>query len=76
LISPVNVNVLSLIVRCPEWYYNNKKGFTRIVGPVGFYQAILPTVRKRFRVKMSNLYHPSDFPNPEDVIYLHRWAEQ
>ena len=75
LISPVNVNVPSLIVRCPEWFYNNTKGITRLVGPVGFYQAILPTVNNRFRVKMENIYHPSNFENPDDVIYLHKWIE-
>ena len=76
LMSAENVNVPSLFVRCPEWFLNNVKGMTRIVGPVGFYQAILPTVKKRIKVKMDNLYHPTNFQGLEDVIYLHRWLEE
>jgi len=53
-------------------------GITRLVGPVGFYQAILPTTGKRIKVAMDNntLYHPSNFSNSEDVMYIHRWMDK
>ena len=34
---------------------------------------LLPTAKKRFRVNMKNLYHPSNLANPQDAIYLHEW---
>jgi len=44
---------------------------------MGFYQAILPTTEARFSVKnISNLYHPSNFNNASDVVYIHQWHEQ
>jgi len=73
-IDSVKSAIPSLIVRCPEWLSNDVKGFTRILGPVGFYQAILPTVESKINVKMHNLYHPSNLNNPDDVIYLHQWS--
>jgi CRISPR-associated protein Cas5t len=77
MIPSVRENIPALIIRCPEWFSNNKKGTTRLVGPMGFYQAILPTTEARFSVKnISNLYHPSNFNNASDVVYIHQWHEQ
>lgn len=75
MIPSVEENIPSLIVRCPEWFDNTTQKRTRITGPVGHYQAILPTAESRFKVNIKELYHPSDSPNPEDVIYLHKWIE-
>jgi hypothetical protein len=76
MIHSTKVNVPSLIVRCAEWFENEVKGMTRIVGPVGFYQAILsPTADTRVNITADNLYHPSNFANPEDAIYLHKWID-
>ena len=65
-------NIPSLIVRCPEWFTNNTVGRTRVVGPVGRYQAMLPTSGIRFQVEMPELYHPSDAVEGH-AIYLHKW---
>lgn len=73
LIPEIKNNIPSLIVRCPEWFENNVEGRTRTSGPFGFYQGLLPTAKKRFRVNMKNLYHPSNLANPQDAIYLHEW---
>ncbi len=75
MIPSVKENIPSLIVRCPEWFSNSTERRTRIAGPVGHYQAMLPTTRSRFRVNIKELYHPSDSPNPEDVVYLHKWIK-
>lgn len=75
MIPSVEENIPSLIVRCPEWFDNTTQKRTRITGPVGHYQAILPTTESRFKVNIKELYHPSDSPNPEDAIYLHKWIE-
>lgn len=75
MVPAIKGKIPSLIVRCPEWFDNNTEGRTRIVGPVGYYQAIQPSSQIRFRASMSDLYHPSDFENLEDVIYLHKWLE-
>jgi hypothetical protein len=76
----IKTNIPSLIVRCAEWFDNEVTGRTRIVGPVGFYQAIPPpnmdAQQQRINVRMEHLFHPSNFRNPEDVIYLHKWIEQ
>jgi CRISPR-associated protein Cas5t len=65
----------SLIVRCTEWFDNDTKGLVRRVGNMGFYQAIIPTIGKRIKVTMDNntLYHPSNYANSEDVVYIHEW---
>jgi CRISPR-associated protein Cas5t len=76
LIPEVKMNIPSLLVRCPEWFENNVEGRTRIAGPFGFYQGLLPTTRERFSVTMKNLYHPSNLPDVQNVIYLHRWLQQ
>ncbi len=75
LIPAIKGNVPSLIVRCPEWFDNGTSGRTRIAGPFGYYQALLPTSQSRFRVSMEDLYHPSDAKGQDDVIYLHKWLE-
>lgn len=69
-------NIPSLIVRGPEWFENNHEGRTRIAGPFGRYQALLPTSQERFNVSLNGLYHPSNLDNPEDAIYLHEWLEE
>lgn len=73
LIPEIKNNIPSLLVRCPEWFENNIEGRTRTTGPFGFYQGLLPTAKDRFLVTMKNLYHPSDFADPQDGIYLHDW---
>lgn len=76
LIPEIKTNIPSLLVRCPEWFENDVKGRTRIAGPFGFYQGLLPTTHERFQVCMNNLYHPSDMKEPSDVIYLHEWLRK
>lgn len=76
LIPEIKMNIPSLLVRCPEWFENNVEGRTRIAGPFGFYQGLMPTTRERFPVSMSNLYHPSNMKDPCDVIYLHEWLQK
>ncbi len=73
----IKKNIPSLIVRCAEWFENNDTGRTRSVGKVGFYQAIQPGFGhedNRINVTIPNLYHPSNLPDENDVIYLHEWA--
>jgi CRISPR-associated protein Cas5t len=76
LIPEIKMNIPSLLVRCPEWFENDIKGRTRIAGPFGFYQGLLPTTRERFLVLMGNLYHSSHMKDPCDVIYLHEWLRK
>jgi len=76
LIPEVKMNIPSLLVRCPEWFENDVEGRTRIAGPFGFYQGMLPTTRERFLVSMSNLFHPSNMTEPNDVIHLHEWLRK
>jgi CRISPR-associated protein Cas5t len=66
----------SLLVRCSEWMENNQYGYTRVSGPINIFHALSPTERKRYLVKYDNLYHPSNFDNNENVIYLHQWANK
>jgi len=73
LIPEIKMNIPSLLVRCPEWFENSAVGRTRIAGPFGFYQGLMPTTIERFPISMSNLYHPSNMNDPSDVIYLHKW---
>ncbi|MDR2203534.1 MAG: CRISPR-associated protein Cas5, partial [Nitrososphaerota archaeon] len=37
LIPEIQMNIPSLIVRCPEWFENTVEGKTRLAGPFGFY---------------------------------------
>lgn len=76
LIPEIQMNIPSLLVRCPEWFENVVEGRTRIAGPFGFYQGLMPTTRERFSISMSNLYHPSNMKEPCDVIYLHEWLRK
>jgi CRISPR-associated protein Cas5, N-terminal domain len=76
LIPEVKMNIPSLLVRCPEWFENNVEGRTRLAGPFGFYQGLLPTTRERFSVTMANLYNPSNLPDADNAIYLHQWLQQ
>lgn len=66
------------IVRCAEWFDNEVPGRVRTVGAVGLYQAI-PAIDidniARVNIKISNLYHPSNMPENDDVIYLHEWTK-
>lgn len=73
LIPEIKNNIPSLLIRCPEWFENNIEGRTRTAGPFGLYQGLLPTIKNRFPVTMKNLYHPSNFTDPQDGIYLHEW---
>lgn len=66
------------IVRCAEWFDNEVPGRVRSVGAVGLYQAIPPSDSgnsQRVNIKISNLYHPSNMPENDDVIYLHEWTK-
>ncbi len=74
MIPAVKENIPSLIVRCPEWFTNESEGRMRITGPLGRYQAILPTSGSRFRVRLPELYHSTNAPE-EHVIYLHQWLK-
>jgi len=76
LIPDFKMNIPSLLVRYPEWFENGIKGRTRIAGPFGFYQSLLPTTRERFSVTMHNLYHPSDMKEQCNAIYLHEWLHK
>ena len=76
LIPSIEMTIPSLLVRSPEWFDNDVEGRTRIAGPFGFYQAILPTIHERYPVTIRNLYHPSNMKEPMDVIYLHEWLQQ
>ncbi len=73
LMPEVKMNIPSLIVRCPEWFESNIEGRTRLAGPFGFYQGLLPTTQERFSVTMKNLYHPSNLPDCDSVVYIHQW---
>lgn len=66
------------IVRCAEWFENEVTGRVRRVGAAGLYQAIPPNDNNnttRINVKINNLYHPSNMPDRENVIYLHEWTK-
>lgn len=66
------------IVRCAEWFDNEVPGRVRSVGAVGLYQAIQPSDgdnSQRVNIEVSNLYHPSNMPENDDVIYLHEWTK-
>lgn len=71
----IQENISGLILRCPEWFDNTMEGRTRLAGPFGRYQAMLPTTNGRFQVSLPELYHPSDAISEDDVIYLHKWLE-
>jgi len=73
MLPAMKAKIPSMIVRCPEWFHNNTLGRTRIVGPVGYYQAISPSISSRIQAQTEELYHPSDSENSEDVIYIHKW---
>lgn len=75
-IPSLQENIQGLPVRHPEWFDNSRMGLTRLAGPVGRYQSMLPTNKDRVKVKMPNLYTPSDATNENDVIYLHQWLHQ
>ncbi len=65
--------ISGLLVRLPEWFKNEVHSMTRIAGPFGRYQAMLPTLDARYYVQSENLFHPSDAAKEGDVIYLHQW---
>jgi CRISPR-associated protein Cas5t len=73
MLPAMKEKIPSMIVRCPEWFENDTMGYTRVVGPIGYYQAIPPSTTSRIRARIGSLYHPSDSENPEDVIYIHKW---
>jgi CRISPR-associated Cas5-like protein len=62
------------VVRSVEWFDNDIDGVTRKVGNMGFFQVISPDLEHRTNVTMGHLYHPSNLPNKDDVIYLHEWS--
>lgn len=76
MLPAMKEKIPSMIVRCPEWFQNDILGRTRLVGPVGYYQAILPSVSSRIPAHMDELYHPSDSKEPEDVVYIHKWLSR
>jgi CRISPR-associated protein Cas5t len=73
MLPAMKEKIPSMIIRCPEWFQNDTLGRTRILGPVGYYQAISPSISTRVKVHMDDLYHPSDSELPEDVVYIHKW---
>jgi CRISPR-associated Cas5-like protein len=77
LIPPPNVGLPGWTVRLAESFVNTKYGRPRRPGPIGRYQAMLPTGGElRFEVERSDLFHPSDAERESDIIYLHRWLEE
>lgn len=75
LIPMPQPGIPGIVVRLPEWMNNTRMGYTRDAGPFGIYQAIIPTTDCRFEVERENLYHPSDYQEEDQVIYLHEWLE-
>jgi len=73
LISMPRIGVPGLVVRLPEWMSNERMGFSREAGPIGIYQAMIPTTELRFETEAENLYNPSDSESDKDAIYLHEW---
>jgi len=73
LVSIPRIGVPGLVVRLPEWINNERMGITREIGPLGVYQAMIPTTELRFETEAENLYNPSDSESDGDVIYLHEW---
>lgn len=69
-----DLDLPSLIIRCPEWFENNRLGITRIAGPISLFQAMSPTTKKKYWVKSNNLYHSSNLENDKDIIYFHDWT--
>ncbi len=73
----VNIPPGKIVSHC-EYFYNNNKGYCRTVGAFGSrYIAIIPTTQTRYKIRMDNdtLFHPSNYENDNDVIYLHEWKE-
>ena len=62
------------IIRSVEWFDNDIVGVTRKVGNMGYFQVISPDNEHRTNVTIDHLYHPSNLPNEDDVIYLHEWS--
>lgn len=73
MLPAMKQKIPSMIVRCPEWFQNDNQGRTRLVGPIGYYQAISPSTLARVVANMDELYHPSDSEKPDDVVYIHKW---
>jgi len=65
--------VAGLIVSLPDWFENEVRGRTRLVGPIRKFEAILPFTRIRYHIRRADLFHPSDAPRDEDVVYVHVW---
>ncbi|MEW6424827.1 MAG: CRISPR-associated protein Cas5 [Bacillota bacterium] len=74
LIPMPQPGIPGLVVRLPEWMENTRMGYTRMPGPFGVYQAMIPTTDLRFEIERENLYCPSDSEGDSYVIYLHEWA--
>lgn len=60
------------IMRFVEYYTNNEQGFVRKPGPSSIFVAI-PYVESGVFVEQDNLYK-DDTMQADQVIYLHRWA--
>jgi CRISPR-associated protein Cas5t len=73
MLPAMREKIPSMIIRCPEWFQNDTPGYTRKVGPVGYYQAISASLSSRIPARMEELYHPSDCENHDDVVYIHKW---
>jgi CRISPR-associated protein Cas5t len=67
----------SYMVNHAEYFHNDKTGYCRKLGPLGHYQALNPTIKGRYKIRVTNnsLFHPSNLTNKEDVIYVHQWKE-
>lgn len=61
------------VVNAVEWFNNSIPGAPRQVASKGLFQALQPD-GNRLHVEITNLYHPSNLPNEQDVIYLHEWS--
>jgi len=65
--------IAGLVVSLPDWFDNDVKGRTRLVGAVNKFEAILPFTTTRYHIQQENLFHPSDAVRTNDVLYLHDW---
>jgi hypothetical protein len=65
--------IAGLVVSLPDWFENDVKGRTRLVGAVSKFEAILPFTTTRYHIQQENLFHPSDAARTNDVLYLHNW---
>lgn len=72
----LNRRISAELVSCVEYFDNQDMGMIRKVAAKRTFQVILPNPNggTRKTIAANNLYHPSNLPTTEDVIYLHEWT--